>query len=261
MDRLDEKPARVAVFDGRSSPDHYLWGDIAEQIGKEEMIRPFWQNGPKAPGKDDWKKMIGDDPTLLLFDELPPYFLEARTISVGKGSMVDVLTRALSNLFIAALELPRCCVVLSNLTDSYRTQVKEVRKIVSDIQRESRRQARIITPVSLEGNEIYAILRKRLFSALPSEDDIDEVAEAYAERVKMAEDSGYLTARSLEQVAEEVRDTYPFHPSFKHLIALFKDNPDFRETRGLLQFAARVIRSVWMRENNDVYLIGTQHLN
>ncbi|MFP4650727.1 MAG: anti-phage-associated DUF499 domain-containing protein, partial [Desulfobacterales bacterium] len=260
-DRLDEKPARVAVFDGRSSPDHYLWGDIAEQIGKEEMIRPFWQNGPKAPSKDDWKNMIGEEPTLLLFDELPPYFLEARTISVGKGTMVDVLTRALSNLFIAALELPRCCVVLSNLTDSYRTQVKEVRKIVSDIQRESRRQARVITPVSLEGNEIYAILRKRLFSALPSEDDIDEVAEAYAERVKMAEDSGYLTARSMEQVAEEVRDTYPFHPSFKHLIALFKDNPDFRETRGLLQFAARVIRSVWLRENNDVYLIGTQHLN
>jgi hypothetical protein len=149
LDRLDENPARVAVFDGRSSPDHYLWGDIAEQIGKAEMIRPFWQNGPRAPGKDDWKTMIGDDSTLLLFDELPPYFLEARTISVGKGSMVDVLTRALSNLFIAALELPRCCVVLSNLTDSYRTQAKEVRKIVSDIQRESRRQARIITPVSL----------------------------------------------------------------------------------------------------------------
>jgi hypothetical protein len=102
LDRLDENPARVAVFDGRSSPDHYLWGDIAEQIGKAEMIRPFWQNGPKAPGKDDWKNMIGDDPTLLLFDELPPYFLEARTISVGKGSMADVLTRALSNLFIAA---------------------------------------------------------------------------------------------------------------------------------------------------------------
>ncbi|MCF8025627.1 MAG: DUF499 domain-containing protein [Desulfobacteraceae bacterium] len=261
IQRLDDKPARVAIFDGRSSPDHYLWGDIAEQLGSEEMIRPFWQHGPRAPSKDDWKKIIGEEPTLILFDELPPYFLEARTVSVGKGTMVDVLTRALSNLFIAALELPRCCVVLANLTDSYRDQVKEVRKLVSDVQRESRRQARIITPVSLEGDEIYAILKKRLFSQLPTSDDIDEVAEAYAEQVKVAEDSGYLTARSLEQVAEEVRATYPFHPSFKHLVALFKDNPDFRETRGLLQFAARVIRSVWQRENNDVYLIGTQHLN
>jgi hypothetical protein len=261
LERLDEKPARIAVFDGRTSPDNYLWGDIAEQLGCGEMMRPFWQHGPKPPSKDDWKKMIGDEPTLLLFDEIPPYFLEARTISVGKGTMVDVLTRALSNLFIAALELPRCCVVLANLTDSYRDQVKEVRKLVSDVQREARRQARIITPVSLEGNEIYAILRKRLFSQLPSENDIDEVAEAYAEQIKVAEDSGYLTARSLEQVAEEVRNTYPFHPSFKHLVALFKDNPDFRETRGLLQFASRVIRSVWQRENNDVYLIGTQHFN
>jgi hypothetical protein len=261
LSRLDNQESRVAVFDGRSSPDNYLWGDIAEQLGCADMMRPFWQHGPKPPGKDDWKKMIGDEPTLLLFDELPPYFLEARTVSVGKGTLVDVLTRTLSNLFIAALELPRCCIVLANLADSYRDQVKEVRKLVSDIQREARRQARVITPVSLEGNEIYAILRKRLFAQLPSEADIDEVAEAYADQIKVAEDSGYLTARSLEQVAEEVRNTYPFHPSFKHLVALFKDNPDFRETRGLLQFAARVIRSVFLRENNDVYLIGTQHLN
>jgi len=261
LTRLDNQEARVAVFDGRSSPDNYLWGDIAEQLGCADMMRPFWQHGPKPPGKDDWKKMIGDAPTLLLFDELPPYFLEARTVSVGKGTLVDVLTRTLSNLFIAALELPRCCIVLANLADSYRDQVKEVRKLVSDIQSEARRQARVITPVSLEGNEIYAILRKRLFARLPSEADADEVAEAYADQIKVAEDSGYLTARSLEQVADEVRNTYPFHPSFKHLVALFKDNPDFRETRGLLQFAARVVRSVWLRENNDVYLIGTQHLN
>ncbi|KKI99571.1 anti-phage-associated DUF499 domain-containing protein [Prochlorothrix hollandica] len=261
MARLDDQPARVAVFDGRDSPDHYLWGEIAKQLGAEEQMRQFWQNGPKAPGKEHWKEIIGDLPTLILFDELPPYFLEARTVLVGKGSMVDVLTRALSNLFVAALELPRCCVVLANLSDSYREQVNEVRKLVADVQREASRQAKKITPVSLEGSEIYSILRKRLFSELPTEEDIDEVAEAYAAQVKLAEDSGYLTARSLEQIADEIRATYPFHPAFKHLVALFKDNPDFRETRGLLQFAARVVRSVWSREQNDIFLIGTQHLN
>lgn len=261
LERLDPTPARVAVFDGRESPAHYLWGEIAQQLGAEEAMRPFWQHGPKAPGKADWKALIGDQPTLILFDELPPYFLEARTVTVGQGSLVDVLTRALSNLFAAALELPRCCVVLANLSDSYREQVKEVRKLVADVQREASRQAKVITPVSLEGSEIYSILRKRLFSGIPTESDIDEVAEAYATQVKIAEDSGYLTARSLEQIADEIRATYPFHPSFKHLVALFKDNPDFRETRGLLQFAARVLRSVWLRQQNDVYLIGTQHLD
>ncbi|MFM7528903.1 MAG: anti-phage-associated DUF499 domain-containing protein [Nodosilinea sp.] len=261
LNRLDGRAARVAVFDGRDSPDHYLWGEIAQQLGAEAEMRPFWQHGPKAPGKEHWKAIIGDEPTLILFDELPPYFLDARTVTVGQGSLVDVLTRALSNLFVAALELPRCCVVLANLADSYREQVKEVRKLVADVQREASRQAKVITPVSLEGSEVYAILRTRLFSDMPSEQDIDEVADAYAEQVKVAEDSGYLTARSLEQIAEEVRATYPFHPAFKHLVALFKDNPDFRETRGLLQFAARVVRSVWNRGQNDVYLIGTQHLD
>ncbi|MEM9814790.1 MAG: anti-phage-associated DUF499 domain-containing protein [Cyanobacteria bacterium P01_D01_bin.6] len=259
--RLDDQPARVAVFDGRDSPNHYLWGEIARQLGAEDAMRQFWKDGPKAPGKEHWKAIIGDRPTLILFDELPPYFLEARTVPVGRGSMVDVLTRTLSNLFVAALELPRCCVVLANLSDSYREQVKEVKRLVADVQREASRQAKKITPVSLEGSEIYSILRKRLFSELPTNEDIDEVAEAYAAQVKLAEDSGYLTARSLEQIADEIRATYPFHPAFKHLVALFKDNPDFRETRGLLQFSARVIRSVWCREQNDVFLIGTQHLD
>ncbi|QUY40678.1 anti-phage-associated DUF499 domain-containing protein [Acaryochloris marina] len=263
INRLENTPARVAVFEGRNKPKHYLWGEIAKQLGPdaEAVMLPFWKNGPQAPGKEHWKKIIGDQPTLILFDELPPYFLGARTVAVGQGSMVDVLTEALSNLFAAALELPRCCVVLANLSDSYHDQVKEVRKLVADVQREASRQAKKITPVSLEGSEIYSILRKRLFAELPSDEDIDEVAEAYAEQIKLAEDSGYLTARSLEQVADEVRATYPFHPSFKHLVALFKDNPDFRETRGLLQFAARVIRSVWQRKQNDVFLIGTQHLD
>jgi len=132
--RLDNQPARVAVFDGRDSPDHYLWGEIAKQLGAEEQMRQFWKDGPKAPGKEHWKEIIGDRPTLILFDELPPYFLEARTVPVGRGSMVDVLTRASSNLFVAALELPRCCVVLANLSDSYREQVKEVKKLVADVQ-------------------------------------------------------------------------------------------------------------------------------
>jgi len=261
FNRLDHRSARIAVFDGRESPNTYLWGAIAEQLGAGEQCKPFWQNGPKAPGKGQWKEMIGEEPTLILFDELPPYFLDAKTVTVGQGALVDVLTRALANLFAAALELPRCCIVLANLADSYHQQVKEVRKLVADVQREASRQAKVITPVSLEGGEIYAILRKRLFATLPTEEEIDEIAEAYAEQIKGAEDSGYLTARSLEQVADEIRVTYPFHPAYKHLVALFKDNPNFRETRGLLQFTARLTRSVWQRPQNDVYLIGTQHLN
>ena len=66
---------------------------------------------------------------------------------------------------------------------------------------------------------------------------------------------------SLEQITEQVRETYPFHPSFKHLVALFKENEGFRQTRGLMQFTARLLKSVSQREYDDVFLIGTQHLD
>lgn len=31
--RLDGQAARVAVFEGRNKPNHYLWGEIAKQLG------------------------------------------------------------------------------------------------------------------------------------------------------------------------------------------------------------------------------------
>lgn len=117
-----------------------------------------------------------------------------------------------------------------------------------------------ITPVQLAGNEIYAILKKRLIDELPDERVVAEVADEYAQQIKKAEDGGYIVAASLEQIAEQVRETYPFHPSFKHLVALFKENEGFRQTRGLMQFAARLLKSVAERADDDVFLVGAQHL-
>jgi len=118
-----------------------------------------------------------------------------------------------------------------------------------------------ITPVQLSGNEIYEILKKRLVDELPDEQTISDIAEEYAQQIKKAEDGGYIIASSIEQIADQVRETYPFHPSFKHLVALFKENEGFRQTRGLMQFTARLLKSVAQRKTDDVFLIGTQHLD
>ncbi|MEZ6088206.1 MAG: DUF499 domain-containing protein [Pirellulaceae bacterium] len=54
---------------------------------------------------------------------------------------------------------------------------------------------------------------------------------------------------------------YPFHPQLKNVIALFKENENFRQTRGLIELISRLLRSVWEREANDVFLIGPQHFD
>jgi len=260
-ERISFVNARIAAFNGRNDPENFIWGEIASQLGEAEAIKPYWANGPRSVDQKAWKKIIGDKPTLILLDELPPYLDNASTRVIGQGTLATMITYSLGTLMSAALELPNCCIVISNLTGSYRAQTKALAETISNLQQETRRQAVTITPVQLAGNEIYEILKKRLIDDMPDERVIADVAEEYAQQIKKAEDGGYITAASLEQIAEQVRETYPFHPAFKHLVALFKENEGFRQTRGLMQFTARLLKSVDERPTDDVFLIGTQHLN
>lgn len=259
--RIDFGQARIAAFNGRNNPDNFIWGEIATQLGADEAIKPYWANGPKAVDQRQWKEIIGDQPTLILLDELPPYLDNASTQVFGQGTLANMAVYSLSSLMSATLELPNCAIVIANLSGSYKAQTRALADAISNLQQETRRQAMTITPVQLAGNEIYEILKKRLIDELPDERIISDVAEEYAQQIKKAEDGGYIIASSIEQIAEQVRETYPFHPSFKHLVALFKENEGFRQTRGLMQFTARLLKSVDVREADDVFLIGTQHLN
>ncbi|MDP1541034.1 MAG: DUF499 domain-containing protein [Moraxellaceae bacterium] len=260
-ERLDFGNARIAAFNGRNNPDNYIWGEIATQLGEAEKIKPHWINGPKSVDQQKWKEIIGDTPTLIMIDELPPYLDNASTQVYGSGTLANMVVYSLSTLMSAALELPNCCIVIANLTSSYGAQTKALKEAISNLQQETRRQSMTITPVQLSGNEIYEILKKRLIDELPDEQTISDVAEEYAQQIKKAEDGGYIIASSIEQIAEQIRETYPFHPSFKHLVALFKENEGFRQTRGLMQFTARLLKSVEQRSIDDVFLVGTQHLD
>lgn len=131
---------------GRSvSHEIFIWGEIAEQLDKREAFARFWRDGARAPNERDWIELIGDEPVLILLDELPPYFDNALTISVGSGNLAQVATYALSNLLSAALKLRRCSVVLSNLSGTYEGASKQLRAAIRNFEQEANRQARPIT--------------------------------------------------------------------------------------------------------------------
>ena len=252
--------AKVVVISGRNiDHDRFLWGTIAQQLGKGDEFSRFWSNGARAPNEDDWIKLIGDASVLILIDELPPYLDKAVTITVGSGNLGDVTSAALSNLLSAAIKLPKLCIVLSTLVGQYKSS-SDLSRIVSQITNEARRQAKPITPVELGSDEIYHILRKRLMAREPAPVVVESVAEAYG-RVLADAVKSKTVERAAEKIADEVAATYPFHPSLKTVIATFKDNEGFRQTRGLMTIAALMIRSVQKRKTNDVYLIGPQHLD
>jgi hypothetical protein len=102
-------------------------------------------------------------------------------------------------------------------------------------------------------------LRKRLFLALPDKSEISEIASVYATRLAEAA-KAKTVERSAEALANDIESTYPFHPSFKSIVALFKENEKFKQTRGLMELVSRLLKSVW-ESDEEVYLIGAQHFD
>jgi predicted AAA+ superfamily ATPase len=95
--------ANIAAFNGRNNPEQFFWGEIANQLGRGEQFKTFWTSGPKAPDEKDWLKLFtGDEPVLILLDEMPPYFHYLDTQKVGNGTVADIATRAFANLLTAA---------------------------------------------------------------------------------------------------------------------------------------------------------------
>jgi hypothetical protein len=236
-------------------------GEIAIQLGKANLFNEFWATGPKAPDESDWLKLFDDkDPILILLDEMPPYFHILDTQKVGNGTVADIATRAFANMLTAAGKKSNVCVVVSDLSAAYKTGTSLIDKALSDAKQELGRQERSITPVDLTGNEIYQILRKRLFLEIPDQSVIDSVAIKYGEELSNAA-KAKVTSRNAEVISDEIAETYPFHPRLKNLVALFKENEKFKQTRGLMELISRLLLSVWKRKTNDVYLIGAQHFD
>jgi hypothetical protein len=253
--------ARVVAFNGRNSPEHYLWGEIAHQLGMAEHFKKFWISGPEAPDEADWTGLLkSTDPTLILLDELPPYFQYLGTRPTGTGTVADIATRAFANLLSAAGKLSNVCVVVSDLDASYAQGGALIEKALLDARKELGRQEKAITPVDLAGNEVYDILRKRLFTKLPDRAEIEDLAARYGQALEEATKSKVI-ARGAEALADEIVNTYPFHPRLKDLVALFKENEQFKQTRGLMELMSRLLKSVWERDSDDVYLIGAQHFD
>ncbi|MGH7080597.1 MAG: hypothetical protein ACREFU_21165, partial [Acetobacteraceae bacterium] len=109
--------AKVVVFSGHQNPETLLWGHIAEQLGRGQVMAPFWRAGAKTPGIDEWVTALGTEPVLILLDELPSYLQMARGEPVGQSTLGDITVGALERLFNALPRCPRAAVVVTNLKD------------------------------------------------------------------------------------------------------------------------------------------------
>lgn len=239
-------PVRVVAFSGRESDAPLgIWGSIATQLGKKEQFADYY-SPLSAPGQTAWVNLLRGDPLVIMLDELPPYFENAKSKSIGNSDLSVVSATALSNLLVAIGkdELSNVCLVITDLTASYAGGSQQIIQALNDLDKETGRSAMSLEPVRMNTDEFYLILRKRIFAELPDRETIAEVAQAYAKSIRDARQMD-VTNASPEQFAARVAEAYPFHPSIRDLYARFKENPGFQQTRGLIRLMRIVASRLW----------------
>ena len=258
----DKNPApklgrcRVAGFNGRSTDAAGgIWGSIAEQLGKGEQFSAYVSPLLSAPGPEAWKQLLGGDPLVLFLDELPPYLEYAVAVPVGNADLSVVTTAALANLFVAVADMDNVCLVLSDLAGTnfsvgQSSLQAALSRAIQGITSESRRIAVPITPVNPNGDELYHILRKRLFESVGPDQEVQRIAEAYREALREAHKMG-LTTTTPESLYTRIIDSYPFHPDLRELVGKFKENEGFQQTRGVIRLMQMVVSSLWNSKKAD----------
>ena len=257
----DIGPVRVVAFSGRESDAPFgVWGAIAEQVGKREQFSNYY-SPLSAPGQTAWVNLLAGDPLVIMLDELPPYFVNAASKSIGNSDLSVVTATALANLLVAVGrdELRNVCLVMSDLTASYAAGSEQIAGALREFEQETGRSAMNLEPVRMNTDEFYQILRTRLFETLPNDGDIEEVAQGYAKAVREAKQMD-VTNASPEQFARQVAESYPFHPAIRDLYARFRENQGFQQTRGLIRLMRIVVSRIWT-SNRDPHLIASHDID
>lgn len=244
-----------------------LWGELAYQLGGRdgyELIRKS-DEGLVSAGAQFLEKLVGDQPALIMLDELARYLRAAKAVATAnkKSDLAEQAVAFLMTLieFAASRERVAVVITLADSKDAFGDETESLKLELAEAKHISARQERVITPTG--ETEIARIVNHRLFQSIDAT-AAEQVATAYAAYyTRLAEQEPELPQRATRaEYAAEIVQTYPFHPEFLSTLTLKTATiPNFQRTRGALRLLAQVVRRVWQTRLADAYLICTHDLD
>ncbi len=263
--------ARVAVFtqntvsvvDGHQVEDgiitHTLWGELAWQLGGREGYERVKNADVQliAPTAQDIKPVIeGASPALILIDELADYCNKASGKIVGSGTLFTQTNSFIQTLTEVVSSIPKTVLICTLPASAREVASSEIgQEILSSLETRVVRVGSSVKPVDDE--EIYEVVRRRLFDRMADETVIEKVARKYKDMYHNRRDALPAEADRVAYV-ERIKKAYPFHPE---LIDLFRvrwgSDSRFQRTRGVLRLLASIVKDLWQRRAS---LVGTQAL-
>ena len=263
--------ARVAVFtqntvsvvDGHQVNDsiitHTLWGELAYQLGGREGYERVRRADEQriAPTANDIKPVIeGAMPALILIDELADYCAKASGLVVGGGTLFTQTNSFIQTLTEVVASIPKTVLICTLPASAREVASSEIgQEILSALETRVVRVGSSVKPVDDE--EIFEVVRRRLFDKMEKPEVIEQVARKYKDMYHNRRDALPVEADRVAYV-ERIKKAYPFHPE---LIDLFRvrwgSDSRFQRTRGVLRLLASIVKDLWLRRST---LVGTQAL-
>lgn len=241
-----ELNAEVFVFVGESvGPQNtIIWEELEKQLtGKVEKLK-----GKIVPSGDTIINFLKEhQPLVILIDELIEYLIPASGITVGKSSLDSQILSFIKRLSDGIKSLDKCIMII---TSPAKEDYPEKEQILLNLLEQ--RLGRVDKPESIvQDNEIYSVIRKKLFSDI----DETEIENLVTEIVNFFADENMLPpGREKSQYKDEFINSYPFLPD---VIDCFYQRwgsfPKFQRTRGVLRLLSLIIYSLY---NSDLKYIS-----
>lgn len=268
---------RIAAFDGENADPvngrlvgneiraKTPWGELAYGLAGckgYELIQASDEQGV-APGAETIRELFGNEPTLILLDELSVYLrkLKAKERDRAGGQITAFLT----GLFKAVESSPQAALVFtlaigkSGLaTDAYSEENQFIAAKMDELASISARKATVLDPT--KEDETVKVLRRRLFDVI--DDAQAEVVIREYQRLWSQHREAIASTTSADQRLEAFRNGYPLHPE---LIETLRDKTstlsNFQRVRGMLRLLARAIAQLWKEQPQSTYAIHLHHLD
>ncbi len=186
------------------------------------------------------------------------YCVAASGVEVGSLTLSDQTISFIQELSEAVASTNNCVAVITLPASPLEVASSENgAKILMSLNNRLSRVGKDTKPV--EGDEIFEVIRRRLFEDLGDPAEIEKVVNHYYEFYKTLEFNHEIPQHAARSAYKDrIRKAYPFHPE---LIDVFEkkwaSHSDFQRTRGVLRMLGSVVADLWKRQSN---LAGSQGL-
>ena len=145
--------------------------------------------------------------------------------------------------------MPQCVLIATLPASATEVASSEIgQQILSSLENRIVRVGTGIKPVDDE--EIFEVVRRRLFENVGNPDTIEQVLTRYKNTYHNRRSDLPAEADRIEYI-NKMRKAYPFHPELIDMFRLkWGNDPHFQRTRGVLRLLASIVKDLWSRRGS-----------